>query len=59
MSYDDHVNYHIQRERHCRTLAELASDPEVRRRHQELAMLHARRAALYNGASTAEASAAA
>jgi len=44
MSYEHH-NYHRERERHCRTMAELASDPEVRRRHEELANLHASRAA--------------
>ena len=36
--------YHRERERHCRSLAELASDPDVRRRHEELADLHASRA---------------
>ena len=44
MSYDDH-QYHQERERHCRSMAELASDPEVRRRHRELAELHAARTA--------------
>jgi hypothetical protein len=44
--------YHRIRERHCREMAELALDPDVRRRHEELANLHASRAAL-NGASAA------
>jgi hypothetical protein len=34
-------------------MAELASDPEVRRRHEELASLHASRAAAYDGITTA------
>jgi hypothetical protein len=33
--------YHRLREQHCRAMAELASDPEIRRRHQQLASLHA------------------
>jgi hypothetical protein len=48
MTSDDHA-YHRRRERHCRTMAERASDPEVRRRHEELALLHACRAALRDG----------
>jgi uncharacterized membrane protein len=40
--------YHRQRERHCREMAELASNPEVRRRHEELASLHADRASMYD-----------
>ena len=48
MSYDDH-NYHLERERHCRSQADLASDPDVRRRHEELADLHAGRAAEFDG----------
>jgi hypothetical protein len=36
-------------------MAELASDPDVRRRHEELASLHAGRAALYGGVASAEA----
>lgn len=43
MSYE-HQRYHREREQHCRTMAELASNPEVRRRHEELANLHATRA---------------
>jgi hypothetical protein len=46
MSYEDHI-YHRERAKHCRDMAELASDPEVRRRHEELASLHAGRAELY------------
>lgn len=48
MSHNDHA-YHREREQHCRAMAELASDPDVRRRHEELASLHAGRAALYGG----------
>ena len=44
MSYEDRI-YHRERERHCRSLAELAAEPDVRRRHEELADLHAGRAA--------------
>ncbi len=49
MTYEDHV-YHREREQHCRSMAELASDPEVRRRHRELAELHAARASQSSGA---------
>ena len=48
MSYEDH-SYHREREQHCRSMAELASDPEVRRRHRELADLHAARASQSGG----------
>ncbi len=48
MSYEDHA-YHREREQHCRSMAELASDPEVRRRHRELAELHAARASQFTG----------
>lgn len=48
MTYDQHM-YHREREQHCRSQAQVASDPEVRRRHEELADLHASRAALYDG----------
>ena len=48
MSNEDR-QYHRERERHCREMAELARDPEVRRRHEELAGLHASRAAQYVG----------
>ena len=51
MSYEHHI-YHLGREQHCRDMAELANDPDVRRRHEELASLHAGRAALYNGSGT-------
>jgi hypothetical protein len=52
MSYDGYENhlYHRERERHCRSMAKHASDPEIRRRHEELAQLHAGRAALYTDA---------
>ena len=43
MSYDQ-LAYHRQREEHCRELAQSATDPDVRRRHEELADLHATRA---------------
>lgn len=46
MSYDD-MAYHREREQQCRELAETASDPDVRRRHEELADLHASRIAQY------------
>jgi hypothetical protein len=52
MSYEHHI-YHLEREQRCREMAELASDPDVRRRHEELASLHAGRAALYVGAAGA------
>jgi hypothetical protein len=42
MGYEDQV-YHRQRAEQCRSMAELASDPEIRRRHQQLAQLHASR----------------
>lgn len=42
MGYEDQV-YHRQRAEQCRSMAELASDPEIRRRHQQLAQLHAGR----------------
>jgi hypothetical protein len=40
MSEEDLV-FHRQREQNCRELAEHATDPEVRKRHEELARLHA------------------
>jgi len=43
MSHED-MAYHRQREQHCREMAETASDPDVRSRHEELASLHASRA---------------
>ena len=42
MSYDQSA-YHRQREQHCREMAQSATDPDVRRRHEELADLHASR----------------
>jgi hypothetical protein len=46
MTYEDHV-YHREREQQCRELAERCADPDIRRRHFELAELHASRAASY------------
>jgi len=48
MSYEDQ-SYHRDRARQCRGMAELASDPDIRRRHEELAELHASRAADFDG----------
>ena len=42
---EDKITYHRQREQHCRDMAQSATDPDVRRRHEELAQLHASRAA--------------
>ena len=42
MSYEQ-MAYHRQREQQCREMAESAADPDVRRRHEELADLHASR----------------
>lgn len=53
MSNEDHI-YHREREQQCRTLAQSASDPDVRRRHEELAELHASRAAQFSGGGSAE-----
>jgi hypothetical protein len=50
MSHDDYI-YHRQREQQCRELAELAADPDVSRRHRELAELHASQAALFTGSA--------
>jgi len=36
--------YHRQREQNCREMAQTATDPDVRRRHEELADPHAGRA---------------
>ena len=47
MSFEDH-SYHLERAQKCRELAAAATDPDVRRRHEELAELHAGRAALYS-----------
>lgn len=38
--------YHRQREQQCRLMAETAANPEVRRRHEELADLHAGKIAM-------------
>jgi hypothetical protein len=38
--------YHRLREQQCRSMAETASNPEVRRRHEELADLHAGKIAM-------------
>ena len=46
MSNED-MAYHRHREQHCREMAESALDPDVRRRHQELAELHAGRVAQF------------
>ena len=43
MSYEDHL-YHSVRAQQCRDMADLAADPDVRRRHEELASLHSERA---------------
>jgi hypothetical protein len=48
VNYDQFM-YHREREQHCRSLAQTATDPDVRRRHEELADLHASRAAEYDG----------
>jgi len=40
------VAYHRQREQHCRSMAESAASPEVRRRHEELADMHAGKIAM-------------
>lgn len=48
---DDILAYHRLREQHCREMAEIANDPDIRRRHEELARLHAGRAAQYEIAS--------
>jgi len=51
MGYEDQV-YHRQRAEQCRTMAELASDAEVRRRHEQLARLHAGRAVIADGVTS-------
>ena len=52
---NEDLNYHRERERHCRSMTELAKDSDVRRRHEELAELHASRASAsrYNAAANA------
>ena len=47
MSFEDH-SYHVERAQKCRELAAAATDPDVRRRHEELAELHAGRASMYS-----------
>lgn len=42
---EENLAYHRQREQHCREMAQSARDPDVRRRHEELARLHASRVA--------------
>jgi hypothetical protein len=42
MRTEDQV-YHQARAEQCRRMAELATDPDIRRRHEELAALHAGR----------------
>jgi hypothetical protein len=42
--------YYRQREQHCRSMAETSSNPEVRRRHEELADLHAGKIAMSTAA---------
>jgi len=54
MSNDDR-QYHLHREQQCRALAEQAADPEIRRRHEELAQLHADRAKGFKPAAAARA----
>ena len=46
MRNDDHA-YHSERAEQCRSMAQLAKDPDIRRRHEELAELHASRASIY------------
>ena len=36
-------DFHSERVRQCREMAEQARDPDIRRRHEELAKLHAAR----------------
>jgi hypothetical protein len=44
---EEHTAYHRSREQQCREMAQTASEPEIRRRHEELAQLHASRAEQY------------
>jgi hypothetical protein len=57
MRNDDHA-YHCERAEQCRSMAQLAKDPDVRRRHEELAELHASRASIYPVGAAGELSAA-
>ena len=52
MSNEDHI-YHQERAQKCREMAKLASDPDVRRRHEELGSMHAGRAAQFTDAANA------
>lgn len=45
MSDEDQL-YHREREQHCREMAKLANDSEIRRRQEELASLHANLSAI-------------
>jgi hypothetical protein len=45
MTTQTDINYHLRREEEERTRAERACDPGVRRAHEALAKVHARRAA--------------
>lgn len=56
MCYEERV-YHRDREEHCRAMAQRASDPDIRRRHEALASLHAFRASQVDGAPVGELSA--
>lgn len=40
MTSDDKI-YHRQREQQCRDMAQGSPDPDIKRRHEELAELHA------------------
>ena len=51
MGYEDQV-YHRQRAEQCRSMAELASDAEMRRRHELLARLHAGRVVFADGVTS-------
>lgn len=44
----EHLAYHRQREQHCREMAQFAEDPEIRRRHEQLAALHASRVSQFS-----------
>jgi len=57
MSNDDR-EYHLHREQQCRAMAVRATNPEIRRRHEGLAQLHADRAKGLNAVSSVELSAA-
>jgi hypothetical protein len=38
---DEDLTYHQERVEQCRSMAQKANDPEIRRRHEQLASLHA------------------